>query len=182
MRMIFFLLFIARECSLEWAQVALCCTVLFMSLCLYVSPVCRRHGARPPLSGGVPASGARVAVHPLRQRRHQPVPQLHQCRLGRLRHVTRHQTLRRAEDVGGQRSAKRGMARQILRRPLRSVRNTVLSTLSTVTVTKLGASRNQEQKPFNPRPAGPLDFPPPAGGGGVFEHPPPPVYLGSCAS
>ena len=25
----------------------------------------------------------------------------------------------------------------------------------------------------NPRPAGPLDFPPPAGGGGVFEHPPP---------
>ena len=33
---------------------------------------------------------------------------------------------------------------------------------------------------INPRPAGPLDFPPPAGGGGVFEHPP--VYLGSCAS
>ena len=30
----------------------------------------------------------------------------------------------------------------------------------------------------NPRPAGPLDFPPPAGGG-VFEHPP--VYLSSCA-
>ena len=27
--------------------------------------------------------------------------------------------------------------------------------------------------PFNPRPAGPLDFPPPAGGGGAFERPPP---------
>ena len=27
---------------------------------------------------------------------------------------------------------------------------------------------------FNPRPAGPLDFPPPAGGGGAFERPPPP--------
>ena len=26
---------------------------------------------------------------------------------------------------------------------------------------------------FNPRPAGPLDFPPPAGGGGAFERPPP---------
>ena len=26
---------------------------------------------------------------------------------------------------------------------------------------------------FNPRPAGPLDFPPPAGGGGGFERPPP---------
>ena len=25
---------------------------------------------------------------------------------------------------------------------------------------------------FNPRPAGPLDFPPPAGGGGAFERPP----------
>ena len=25
---------------------------------------------------------------------------------------------------------------------------------------------------FNPRPAGPLDFPPPAGGGGAFECPP----------
>ena len=24
----------------------------------------------------------------------------------------------------------------------------------------------------NPRPAGPLDFPPPAGGGGAFERPP----------
>ena len=28
--------------------------------------------------------------------------------------------------------------------------------------------------PFNPRPAGPLDFPRPAGGG-VFEHPPPSI-------
>ena len=27
---------------------------------------------------------------------------------------------------------------------------------------------------INPRPAGPLDFPPPAGGGGAFERPPPP--------
>ena len=26
---------------------------------------------------------------------------------------------------------------------------------------------------INPRPAGPLDFPPPAGGGGAFERPPP---------
>ena len=26
---------------------------------------------------------------------------------------------------------------------------------------------------FNPRHAGPLDFPPPAGGGGAFERPPP---------
>ena len=26
---------------------------------------------------------------------------------------------------------------------------------------------------YNPRPAGPLDFPPPAGGGGAFERPPP---------
>ena len=26
---------------------------------------------------------------------------------------------------------------------------------------------------LNPRPAGPLDFPPPAGGGGAFERPPP---------
>ena len=25
---------------------------------------------------------------------------------------------------------------------------------------------------LNPRPAGPLDFPPPAGGGGAFERPP----------
>ena len=33
---------------------------------------------------------------------------------------------------------------------------------------------------INPRPAGPLDFPPPAGGGGAFERPPPPPHdLGS---
>ena len=31
---------------------------------------------------------------------------------------------------------------------------------------------------INPRPAGPLDFPPPAGGG-AFERPPPPHDLGS---
>ena len=31
-----FFLFIAGECSLVWAQVALCCTIFFMSLCLYV--------------------------------------------------------------------------------------------------------------------------------------------------
>ena len=28
---------------------------------------------------------------------------------------------------------------------------------------------------LNPRPDGPLDFPPPAGGGGVFEHPTPSI-------
>ena len=33
---------------------------------------------------------------------------------------------------------------------------------------------NNTKKVINPRPAGPLDFPPPAGGG-AFERPPPPM-------
>ena len=38
---------------------------------------------------------------------------------------------------------------------------------------------NIKYKIVNPRPEGPLDFPPPDGGGGCLNTP---VYLGSCAS
>ena len=37
--------------------------------------------------------------------------------------------------------------------------------------------KNKRNNIVNPRPAGPLDFPPPAGGGGAFERPPPPPMI-----
>ena len=60
------------------------------------------------------------------------------------------------------------IAAMFLAQALNNIKNISLSPL------------NQIALYFNPRPAGPLDFPRPAGGGG-FEHPPPPPSISAPA-